>query len=298
MQDDEATVGQVLRVRLVEQVAALREAERCIRIGDAEGVHEARVACRRLQAALAMFRPAVDVRVSEPLREELGWLAGSSGGARDQNVAQERLTALAARDGEAAGPPAGAAAPCRPVSRRRRPAPERRCRRSAGRQGSPHLLSGLDGFGTIRVGRPAAITTPVRSYAVASARSGSGWPSGPSLVESHPPGQMPDVPLHDVRKAAKRLRYGLEVAEAVCGFGSRSDFADRPTSSPTSSVNATTSPSPGRSCSSWRRRLRPRASRPSSTAASTGSRSHGPWSWRHSSSGVWAETVACRSHWP
>ena len=80
-QDDQPTefgrhlpAGRVLRVRLLEQVASLREAERSIRSGDDEGVHDSRVACRRLQAALAMFRPAVDVRVSEPLRDELaGW---------------------------------------------------------------------------------------------------------------------------------------------------------------------------------------------------------------------------------
>ena len=40
-------VGRVLRVRLLEQVAALRGAERSIRSGDDEGVHDSRVACRR-----------------------------------------------------------------------------------------------------------------------------------------------------------------------------------------------------------------------------------------------------------
>ncbi len=206
--------GLVLRVRLLEQVAALRDAERDIRSEDGEGVHDARVACRRLQAALAMFRPLVDVQLSEPLREELKWLAGSLAAARDQSVAQERLTVLAARDGEAAG---------LLLAQLRRPdlsLGDDNHRGSDAVQvlGSSRyadLLSGLERF----VSEPG--WTP-------RAESGAGpfvrrrirkeWErlaQRASLVENYPPGQMSDEPLHDVRKAAKRLRYGLEVAQLL-----------------------------------------------------------------------------------
>ena len=297
MQDDEATVGQVLRLRLVEQVAALREAERSIRNGDDEGVHEARVACRRLQAALAMFRPAVDVRVSEPLREELGWLAGSLGGARDQNVAQERLTALAARDGEAAGLLLA-------QLRRADPSPgdddQRRNAAVLAVLGSPRyadLLSGLDGF-VSEPGWTARGDGDAGPFVRRRLRKEwSGSPSGRPWSRATRRDRCPTCRSTTYARRRSDCATGWR-SPSCCGFGSRSDFAGRPTSSPTSSENATTSPSPGRSCSSWRRRLRQRASRPSSTGASTGSRSHGQWSWRHSSSGVWAETVACRSHWP
>jgi CHAD domain-containing protein len=213
-QGDVATTGQVLRTRLLEQVAALREAERGIRSGDDEGVHDSRVACRRLQAAMAMFRPAVDVRVSEPLRGELKWLAGSLGGARDHNVAQERLTALAARDGEAAG---------LLLAQLRRSDPssgddERRNDAVLGVLGSPRyaeLLSRLDGFVSEPGWTPRAKDDARRFVRRRISKEWERLAQRASLVESYQPGQMPDEPLHDVRKAAKRLRYGLEVAQLL-----------------------------------------------------------------------------------
>jgi CHAD domain-containing protein len=213
-EDEGPTVGQVLRERLLEQVAALREAEQTIRSGDDEGVHDSRVACRRLQAALAMFRPAVDVRVSEPLREELKWLAGSLGGARDHNVAQERLTALAARDGEAAG---------LLLAQLRRADlsqgdDQRRNDAVLAVLGSPRyadLLSGLDGFGS-EPGWTARADDDAGPFVRRRIRKE--WDrlaQRASLMEHYPSGQLPDEPLHDVRKAAKRLRYGLEVAQLL-----------------------------------------------------------------------------------
>ena len=213
-QDEEPTVGQVLRVRLLEQVAALREAERRIRSGDDEGVHDSRVACRRLQAALAMFRPAVDVSVSEPLREELKWLVDSLGGARDQRVARERLTALAARDGEAAG---------LLLAQLRRPdlSPgddHHRDDTVLEVLGSPRyadLLSGLEGF-VSEPGWTARADDDARPFVRRRIRKE--WKrlaQRGSLVADHQPGQMPDQALHDVRRAAKRLRYGLEVAQLL-----------------------------------------------------------------------------------
>jgi CHAD domain-containing protein len=214
-QDDEPTelgrdlpAGRVLRVRLIEQVAALREAEHTIRSGDDEGVHDSRVACRRLQAALAMFRPAVDVRVSEPLRDELGWVAGSLGGVRDHRVAQERLTALAARDGEAAG---------LLLAQLRGPEPSPGDE-VLGSQRYADLLSGLEGFvsepgWTARAEEDAGPFVRRRIH-----REWDRLAQRVSLVEhysSGSSGQLPDEPLHDVRKAAKRLRYGLEVAELL-----------------------------------------------------------------------------------
>ena len=213
--DHDPTVGRVLHRRLLEQVAALREAEQGIRTGDDEGVHDSRVACRRLQAALAMFRPAVDVRVSEPLREELSWLAGSLGGARDHGVAQERLTALAARDGEAAG---------LLLAQLHRPDrsqtddhqhPNDAVLEVLGSQRYADLLARLDGFvsepgWTGRAdddARPFVRRRIVKEWDRLAERA--------SLVAEHAPGQMPDEPLHDVRKAAKRLRYGLEVAQLL-----------------------------------------------------------------------------------
>lgn len=53
---------------------------------DVEGVHQVRVNCRRMRAALWSFRSAVPKAVSLPWSDELGWLAGQLGAARDLDV--------------------------------------------------------------------------------------------------------------------------------------------------------------------------------------------------------------------
>ncbi len=53
---------------------------------DIEGVHQTRVALRRLRSALSLFANAVPREVSNPWREELRWIAGQLGGARDLDV--------------------------------------------------------------------------------------------------------------------------------------------------------------------------------------------------------------------
>ena len=72
--------------RLAKQVAELLRRDSEIRRGKDEGVHRARVACRRLRSALATFRPLVDREVTDPLRDEIKWLGSRLAGARDTKV--------------------------------------------------------------------------------------------------------------------------------------------------------------------------------------------------------------------
>jgi len=50
------------------------------------GIHQTRVALRRLRAAMGLFRPAVDDPALHALSAEAGWLAGECGPARDLHV--------------------------------------------------------------------------------------------------------------------------------------------------------------------------------------------------------------------
>jgi len=92
----------VLHRWLLDQTAELGRRDTQIRGGDVgdddtvRGVHQARVACRRLRGALATFRPLVDREVTEPVRDELRWLAHALGEARDLDVAHQRLRELVA----------------------------------------------------------------------------------------------------------------------------------------------------------------------------------------------------------
>jgi CHAD domain-containing protein len=53
-----------------------------------------RKACRRLRGALGTYRPLVDRDRTDPIREELRWLARSLGPARDDEVVVERIDGL------------------------------------------------------------------------------------------------------------------------------------------------------------------------------------------------------------
>lgn len=86
-----ASAGDVVAGRLAEQLRELRDRDPLVRVGADEGVHKMRVAVRRLRNALASYRPLLDRDVTEPLREELAWLAGSLGAARDAQVVPTEL---------------------------------------------------------------------------------------------------------------------------------------------------------------------------------------------------------------
>jgi CHAD domain-containing protein len=86
--------------RLVAQVEELRRREAELRVAEpevyAEAVHKARVACRRLRAALSTFGPLVDRRVTDPVRAELRWWGSVLGEARDTHVVRDRIRTLVA----------------------------------------------------------------------------------------------------------------------------------------------------------------------------------------------------------
>ncbi|QZY29289.1 CHAD domain-containing protein [Nocardioides coralli] len=86
--------SRVVHVRIIEQVAELGRRDGEVRRGSPEGLHEMRVACRRLRGVLATYRPLVDRSVTEPLRGELRWLARGLGEARDLDVVHDRLRGL------------------------------------------------------------------------------------------------------------------------------------------------------------------------------------------------------------
>ncbi len=58
---------------------------------DTEGVHQQRVAARRLRTQLKVFAPPVDARWAGRLRRELAWLDGRLAPVRDVDVVAERL---------------------------------------------------------------------------------------------------------------------------------------------------------------------------------------------------------------
>ena len=88
----DASAGNVARRAIALSVIRLIRHDAVVRIDtDPEGVHQARVATRRLRSDLRTFRPLLDAAWSSALRDELGWLADLLGQVRDGDVLLERL---------------------------------------------------------------------------------------------------------------------------------------------------------------------------------------------------------------
>ena len=112
-----ATVDAVIRHAISDAVAKLVANDPVVRIGeDPEGVHQARVATRRLRSHLRTFRELLDPEWTRALRDELGWLGDELGAVRDADVLLDaargpRRGARARRPGRGrAAPAAGSSA--------------------------------------------------------------------------------------------------------------------------------------------------------------------------------------------
>jgi CHAD domain-containing protein len=93
----DVTAGSVVRASLVGSAERLRAALPIIEQGeDPEGVHQARVATRRLRSDLRVFAPVLEAVWALDLRRELRWLGRALGRARDADVLFARLTAVSA----------------------------------------------------------------------------------------------------------------------------------------------------------------------------------------------------------
>lgn len=175
-----------------------------------DAVHRMRVAIRRLRAALRAFHRLLDRNRVEPLRAELKWLGGRLGPSRDLEVMDADLTKATAElpDELVLGPVAAQLtrhfAPAR-ADARRAVVKTLRTRRYL------RLLDQLDRLVadpplTKRAHRKASDELPkhVRRTYRRTARKVA------SLDGT-------DEALHDVRKAAKRVRYAAEVAVPAVG---------------------------------------------------------------------------------
>jgi CHAD domain-containing protein len=199
-----------LHQRLAAQVAELETRELQVRDHDPEGVHKARVACRRLRAALATFRPLLDDEVTDPVRDELRWWGQVLGEARDTYVAHQRLGGLVGELGD------------HERVRDRIDASYAARGRAADRSidealDSPRhraLLEALDLLVQAPpwrddAGRPAEEVLPELV-----ARD---WRRLRREMRRARRAAHPDTALHQVRKDAKRLRYAAETLEPAWG---------------------------------------------------------------------------------
>ncbi|MCK6211830.1 CYTH and CHAD domain-containing protein [Georgenia sp. EYE_87] len=208
--------GDVVRAYVVEQVAALKEADPGVRRDAEDAVHQMRVASRRLRSALKTFRPVLDRARTDVVRGELRWLAHALGDARDTEVLRARLREMLDRDGHEPDRDAAAARVDTELGTRY----DRAHREVLSDLDSPRyfrLLDELDALVaapplTEAAGRPAREVLPrTARKAYRELRRLHHRAREAESAEEH------ETLLHEVRKAAKRARYAGEALRPAFG---------------------------------------------------------------------------------
>ncbi|SES18274.1 Inorganic triphosphatase YgiF, contains CYTH and CHAD domains [Lentzea xinjiangensis] len=208
-----STAGEVVLAYLHEQRAALQNQDPRVRRNEDDAIHQMRVATRRMRSALQAFGKIVDREATRSLTDELKWLASVLGTSRDLEVLRMRF-----EDALHALPPElvlGDVA-------------ARMTRYFAPLEAKAHndSVAALDSkrYFTLLNDIDALLTNPPFTKQA----SGKAKDVLPRLVEKArrrldervqtalATGDS-DEPLHEARKAAKRLRYSSEVAEPALG---------------------------------------------------------------------------------
>lgn len=208
------SVADVAREYLWQEIGRLKDNDAGTRLHEPDAVHQMRVAARRLRSVLSSYRDIVGRERSTELRGELKALADSLGGARDSEVMLARLNALL--DDQ---PPETVRGPVRErineelTTRYDQSHSDAMKFMSSGRYYA--LLDTLDSLVLDWV--PTGGDEPAKALRGVFDRD---WKRVRGAV--HEATEIEDQAehehaLHEVRKSAKRLRYGMDSAQPVIG---------------------------------------------------------------------------------
>jgi CHAD domain-containing protein len=210
--DSDATVLDLVHAAIGASVQRLLANDPVIRIGeDPEGVHQARVATRRLRSDLRTFGPVLDEGWSDDLRAELRWLGAALGNVRDADVLTELLrsasTAL----------PDGQQPSAEPLFSRL--ADQRVHEREAllALMRSDRYVTLLERL--VDAARDPKLAPEKGSRRARKLAPGLGQNAWRQLCKAirNLDGDPADADLHRVRRRAKQARYALEAISAVAG---------------------------------------------------------------------------------
>ena len=208
-----STAGDVVLAYLYEQRSALQNQDPRVRRNEDDSVHQLRVATRRMRSALQAFGKIVDREATRPLTDELKWLANVLGTSRDLEVLRMRF-----EDGIHSLPPEVVLGDVAARITRHFAPLEAKAHKD-----SVAALDGARYFALLN-----SIDALLASPPFTSLASGKAKDVLPKLVEKARRrlddrvetalrSSDNDEPLHEARKAAKRLRYSAEVAELALG---------------------------------------------------------------------------------
>lgn len=196
--------GEAALAAIAVLLRELRAVDPFVRLEGENALHRMRTLSRRLRSVLAASRSVLDRTATDPIRDELRWLGSVLGAARDEEVLGARLrTDL---DAAAEQLPAAAVAPgtiLEEVERRHGVAVRRVARTLRGGR-YLDLLASLDEL----LGDPPRLPKAASSPKKLVKRSLKKELSRLETARSGPD-------RHEVRKAAKRLRYVVEAWRSV-----------------------------------------------------------------------------------
>lgn len=198
------TAGEVLTGVITEDLARLLEHDPVVREGrDEEGIHQARVACRRLRSQLRSFDRALRTAAVADVMGELGWLGRLLGSVRDLDVLTERFEHASEEMGAGGRPEL---LRCLRIERQEQYA-HLIVKMNGGRY--RRLLATLGGIAEKPPVRRACAREP--AVDVLLPEVASRWHDLERGVARLPRGAR-DEELHHVRILAKRARYAAEIA--------------------------------------------------------------------------------------
>ncbi|MER5443347.1 CYTH and CHAD domain-containing protein [Streptomyces sp. NPDC002790] len=211
------TAGAHVLAHLRAQRDALVELDPAVRRDLPDSVHQMRVATRRMRSAFKTYKKVLDPAVTEPVGEELKWLAAELGIDRDREVLTERITGRMDSLPRALllGPVRG----------------RLRTWSVARRQGSRrHTVAVLDGtryLDLLRSLDALLAEPPLRGKSAdrpaaqvltkAALKDHARLATRIEHALSLSAGQDRDLAMHDARKSAKRARYAGEAAVPALG---------------------------------------------------------------------------------
>ncbi|MFI1352961.1 CHAD domain-containing protein [Streptomyces sp. NPDC020898] len=210
------TAGDHVLAYVRAQRDAIVELDPAVRQDTEESVHDMRVATRRLRSTFKSFRTVLDREVTDPIGDELKWLAGELGVGRDQEVLAERLGTVL---DELA--PTLVHGPIRDrLGTWSRAESGGARRRLLGVLDSPRYLTLLDTLDAVVADPPVLEAAAKKPEKVLTKAVRKDFSKVSALIEEameQPSGTDRDLGLHETRKKVKRTRYAAETATPALG---------------------------------------------------------------------------------
>src|SRR5690349_8130308 len=215
-----ASAAEVVQAYLKVQVAKLRSLEPKVRADEFDSVHQMRVATRRLRATLRSFGMVIPRSATGKVAEELKWLGGLLGEARDGEVLPRHLLAsletvpVELLIGPVQARVQGHFAPLRATAREV-------VIEALDSERYAVLLGDLDQLAHDAPRGPQAAASARDVLPAAVHKAYRQAKRRMRRARQAPVGQARDVALHEARKSARRARYAAEAARPASGKPAR-----------------------------------------------------------------------------